>query len=203
MKKKLDKTLYKRQKKVYLALLILALIAFVLGILYFIFLKSEEKGTVYTELTSFFSSIKDQKIDYQAGLWNSIGSNLLYAILVWLLGISIIGIPFVLGALFLKSLTLGFSITSIISMHQWKGIPLAFAYTFPHQFLGLVLSIVLTFYSISFSWKLFQYLFLKREINFKKSLKRYSKVLLVSCFLFLITSLFEVYLAPYLLNLFL
>ncbi len=88
-------------------------------------------------------------------------------------------------------------------MYHWKGIPIAFAYTFPHQFIILILAIVLTFYSVSFSWKLFQYLFLKREINFKRSLKRYSKVLFVTSCIFLFASLFEVYLAPYLLNLFL
>ncbi len=200
---KKNKASYKKQKRIYIALLILALVALILGVVYYLILGETEKNTVATSLTSFFTSIKEEKIDYQGGLINSISSNLLYGVFIWLLGISIIGIPFVLFAFALKSFTLGFSITSIIAQYHWKGIPLAITYSFPHQFLLLAFAVVLTFYSVNFSWKLFQYLFLKREINFKHSLKRYSKIFLFSSLGFLGSSLFEIFLAPFLMKFFL
>ena len=83
-----------------------------------------------------------------------------------------------------------------------KGVLGAITYVFPHQLLFLLLSLVLTFYAFSFSIKLFSALFLKRNINWKEAMHKYLKILLLSIVIALITSLFEVFISPFLIQFF-
>ena len=77
-----------------------------------------------------------------------------------------------------------------------------FLHCFPHQLLFLIVMVLVTFYGSSFCIKLFNYLFLKKNINFKEVMRKYLKILLVSCVCCLFVSLYEIYISYYLLNLF-
>lgn len=190
------------QKKRYVLLIVLTIIGIITGIIFTTILSKIDQNLVNNQLTNFFEQMKSGKINYTNGIINSITSNLLYCFGVWLLGISIIGLPVIIFLLFMKGFITGFSIGSIISLYHWKGIVGAITYIFPHHILSLLLSIVLSFYAISFSSKLFSSLFLKKEINFKEVMHRYLKVLLICSIGFLICSIFEIYVSPFLIRLF-
>ena len=51
----------------------------------------------------FFNNIKDNKLNYIDTLKNSIISNMSLIIVIWLLGISIIGVPIITFLYFCKS----------------------------------------------------------------------------------------------------
>ena len=192
-----------KQKKIYVFLIGLVVISLLSGILFWFVINKENKLLVNNELTSFFNCIKDgATINYWGSLLNSITTNLIYIILIWLLGISIIGLPIILFMITVKSFIVGFSISSIIAIYGFKGLLGAFVYTFPHQIIFLLLLILLGFYSISFCIKLFKYLFLKQIINFKVAMRRYLKILLISIGIGIFLSLFETFISTYLIKLF-
>lgn len=192
-----------KQKKIYVFLFVLVVISILSGILFWFVINKENKLLVNNELTSFFNCIKDgATINYWGSLLNSITTNLIYIILIWLLGISIIGLPIILFMITVKSFIVGFSISSIIAIYGFKGLLGAFVYTFPHQIIFLLLLILLGFYSISFCIKLFKYLFLKQIINFKVAMRRYLKILLISIGIGIFLSLFETFISTYLIKLF-
>jgi len=192
-----------KQKNIYIFLIGLIVVGLIAGILFWFAIGNEDKLLVTNDLTSFFTSIKDgNSINYFSSLLNSIITNLLYVVLIWLLGISIIGLPIILFMLAIKSFIVGFSISSIVAIYGFKGILGAVVYTFPHQFIFLLLLVLLGFYAISFCIKLFKYLFLKQVINFKDGMRRYLKILILSCLIAVVISLFETFISTYLIKLF-
>lgn len=192
-----------KQKKLYLFLIGLMVTGLVAGILFWFVISKEDKLLVTKNLTDFFSCIKEENlVNYGASLLNSVITSLIYVILIWLLGISIIGLPIILVMMATKSFIVGFSITGIISSYGLKGIVGAFVYVFPHQIVFLLLLILLGFYASAFCIKLFKYLFLRQMINFKEAMRKYLKILGISCLSVLVISLFETFISTYFIKLF-
>lgn len=186
------------KNKLLLRILIMILIAFLLGLFYLAILSKTNKGMIQENLNLFFSSIKD--LDYVKGLINSLTTNLIYVALIWILGISIIGVPIIIFLLLTKSFILGFSISSIIYFYQWKGIIIALIYSIPLIF-NLFFLFFLGYYGILFSKNLNQLLFMKKNINFKDIMRKYLRILLFTTIGIIISSILEIYLIPNLLKL--
>lgn len=191
------------QKKKYLFLTIITVVGIISGILFIFFISKEDKSLVKNELSSFITYIQSNKINYITTFVNSIFTNLTYLIVFWLLGISIIGIPVIIFLLFLKGFVLGFSFSSIISIYGIKGILLSIASQIPHSFILLIIFLLMGFYAINFSVRLFRVLFLKENINLIPYFKRYNQILIISIIGILVCCLLETFLSPIFMNLFL
>ena len=191
------------QKKKYLFLSIMTLIGVISGILFIFFISKTDKLLVKDELTLFFTNLKENNLDYVSSLINSLSSNFLYFIIIWILGISIIGMPIIIFMLFFKGFIFGFSISSIVSNYGFKGILIATGYHLPHNLILLILYLLISFYAINFSIRLFRILFLKENINLNHYFKRYNQVMIICLLVSILCSLLEVFLAPVLINLFL
>ncbi len=190
------------QKRLYLVLIIILLIGVLLGLLYPWTLSLENKELLTTSITSFFNNIANDKLDYMMGLKNAILSNLSFLLGIWFLGISILGVPIIAILLMVKGFTFGFSIASMVSIYHFKGVFASILYVFPTQILSLIVALLLTFYATSFSIKLFRYLFLKENLNFKPIMNRYFKIFGICLLSYLIISLMDVYLQPIIMKLF-
>ncbi|MEG0994850.1 MAG: stage II sporulation protein M [Bacilli bacterium] len=195
-------TSLKKQKKQYLLLMFLILGGMILGIIYAFFLKEGDQALVKGTLDTFFMEIKDGNLHYQSGLITSVSSNFIYTFLIWVLGISVIGIIFVLFLLLARGFIVGFAIGSIITRYGFKGLLGAFCYIFPHHLLNILFSVLLSFYAIKFSIKLINYLFFKKDINFKIAMKKYGEILLICLGGFFFSSLLEVFVSPFLIKFF-
>jgi len=191
-----------KQKKMYIFLAIFTLVGIIFGCVFITMLNDIDHQLVSRQLQDFFLQIKENNINYKEGFINSISTNLLSTVFIWLLGISIVGIPIILFLLFLKGFTTGFSIAVIVKTYHVKGILGAITYVFPHHILSLLLSIILTFYAVNFSIKLFSYLFLKKSIDLKQAMQKYSKILGFCLIGFVLTSLIESFLSPIIMKLF-
>lgn len=188
-----------KQKSIYVILIGLAVISLIFGIIFIFLISDDNLAHIKESLTLFFSNVtNNNKIDI---FLNSIFNNYLYLFLIWLLGISIIGLPIIIIILLFKFFIFGFSISSIIYTFKWNGILKVIVNSFPHQILYLIVLILISFYAISFCLKLFNYLFLKKIINFREVMHKYIKILVISLLTTLFISLYETYILSYLLNL--
>lgn len=186
------------KNKLLMKILLTTLIFIILGILYISILSDNNKDLIEKNLTSFFNSI--DKLNYNQAFIKCFLSNSFYIASIWLLGISIIGIPFILLILILKSFILGFSISSILYFYKFKGILICIIYIIP-LVINLLLMILLSYYSILFSKNLNKLLFSKKDISFQNVMKRYIKIFLASLLVILVSSLIEIYLIPNILKL--
>ncbi len=186
------------KNKLLIKLLIISIISIILGLLYIAILNSSNKQLIGNNLETFFTSLN--KLNYTKAFINCIISNLLYVILIWILGISIIGIFLIIFIVVLKSFSLGFTISSIIYFYKLKGILLACIYMIP-LIINLFIIIVISYYGILFSKNLNKLLFLKKEISFRNVIKNYIKILLIVIIGILISSILEIYVVPLILKL--
>ena len=191
------------QKKKYLFLTTIISIGILSGILFIFFISKEDKSLVKTELTTFFTYIQTNDIHYLTAFTNSLFSNLIYLIIIWILGISIAGIPIIIFLLFFKGFILGFSFSAVIANYGVKGILLSMAYQLQHALLLLIVFLLIGFYAINFSIRLFRNLFLKEQINLGPYFKRYNQIAIISIIGILICSLLETFLSPVFMNFFL
>ena len=191
----------KEQKRLYLFLIIVMGLGIIAGLIYALIISKSDHNLVASSLDSFFTSIKESNLDYKSGLINSLIGNIFFVSFIFLLGISIIGIPFIIISLFFKAFIFSFSFVSIIYTYHLNGILKAIMYVFPHQIITLLMSLFLGFYALYFGIKLFNYLFRRKDINLRNSMKRYLQVFIIVLSINILCSFIETFLAPGLIKL--
>lgn len=202
MKTLLDKLKlrFNSNKKFILFLLGISLIGFISGSLFITIISKSDQILVKDYIESFINNIQNNKLDYGDTLKNTLLSNLTFIIVIWILGIAVIGIPINIFYYFVKSFILGFSISAIILKYKIKGCLLALIYIFPHHIINIFIYTILLMYSINFSYKLIDTIVKKKNINFKNIFNTYLFILLITIIIIVITSLIEVFLVPFFIN---
>ncbi len=189
-----------KTKKLFILVFAITLLCFIAGMLLISMLSKSNKELIINSLNNFYTSLKENKISSTNLLYKTMTSNLILNIIIWVLGISIIGIPIVIFILGFKSLSLGFTISSLIYTYKFNGLLKAIIYLIPN-IINIFIVFVLVYYSISFSINLFNYLFRKIEFNKRVIVKRYLKLLIVAILLSILTSVTESFILPKLFNL--
>lgn len=200
MKKIVDK-LKKRiriDKNLALFLIILTLIGVVVGSVFINIINESDKVLVNEHINNFLDNVANGQVNYFGVLKNNLISNIIFVILIWLLGISIIGLPIIVTMYFSKAFILGFSMGAIVSTLGFKGVLFSIVYAFPGQIGSLIIYLVLTMYAMSFSFKLISSIFSKKTLDFKTMINKYSVILLFSIIIVVLMNLYDSYLMPYL-----
>jgi len=190
-------------KRLYLFLLLVFIIGVLFGSIFITILDEPDKNTVISQITSFFDQIKNNKIDYMGVLKNSVSSNLLFILFVWILGISVIGIPIIIIMMFLKGFMIGFSIAAIIAKYKLIGILGSLTYIFPHIIISLLVIFMMSYYALRLSFSLLIAVVERKSINFNEIINRYLLVLVISVIAMVVASLIETFLSPYIIKIFL
>ena len=204
MKLKMDKLKLniKRNKKLVVFLSVLGIIGIVSGSIFNIMLNETDKTLVTSYITNFFSNIANNTLDNVSALKNGLISEISYVLIIWLLGISVIGIPIILFMYFSKFFILGFSISGIISNYGFKGCLLSLGYIFPHKVINIIIYTILTLFTLKVSGKILFSIIKREKLDFKIVLNKYFIILLVSVGIIILTILFEVFVTPIIIKLF-
>lgn len=202
MKQLLDKLnqVIMKKKNVIIFVVGIVLIAFITGCIFTTILSFDDKVLVKNYISEFINKIDNNELNYFVSFKNSFISNLIFLITIWVLGLSVVGIPINLFIYFAKSFILGFSMSSFILKYKVKGCMLGLLYIFPHQIINLIIYTFLLLFSMNFSKRIIISLKSKKNISFNNSFKRYVFMLLLSIFIVFITSLLEILLTPFLID---
>ena len=187
-----------KQNKLLFILLLIMILFTILGILFPALINSENKVLIKNSIENFMTSIDKNNINYISAFISSITNNIIGTILIWILGISIIGIPIILISIAFKSFLTGFSITSIFITYGIKGTLIAIVYTLPNMpnIINLLGSFLLGYYAISFSIMIYKSVFKKETRNWQPIVKRYLKIGIFFIIFSIIVSIIESYLIP-------
>ena len=183
-------------KKILLFLVILLLIGIMFGSVFIRILDNSDRNLVTEYLNNFINNIENNKLDYFMALKSNLITNISFVLVIWLLGISLIGLPIVIIMYFSKTFILGFSIGAILSVFKIKGLLFSLVYVFPGQVISLLLYMLLTMYAMSFSFKLFFVIIKKKTFDFKNIMNRYFKILIVILVFIILMVLYDTYLMP-------
>ncbi|MBP3920666.1 MAG: stage II sporulation protein M [Bacilli bacterium] len=185
-------------KKVIVFLVGLMVIGILFGSSMPLFLSSADKDLITNYLNDFIASINN--VDSLFLFKNSLINNFSCVFLIWVLGISIIGVPIVLFIFFSKCFIMGFSITSIILNYGFKGIVFSLAYIFPSVVIDILVYLVITSFSLIFSINLILYIFKKKDFNIRTSFNKYFKIFVLALFFIILISLYEAFISPVILR---
>lgn len=185
-------------KKIFIFLFVMALSAILTGSIFVIMISRNDSIKITTEINNYINNL--EQINYFESFKNIFFSNLLLLVIIWIIGISIIGIPISLILYFLKIFSLGFTVSGFILTYNIKGILLSVIYVIPVQIVNLFILIYLLSISLIISFKLLEAIFKRKTFNFS-FISSYKKVLVLSIIIFLLSSLYEIFVMPKLIKL--
>lgn len=205
MKLKMDKLKLsiKRNKKLLVFLIALGIIGIITGSIFNVMLNENDKTLVSSYITNFFENIRNNTLDNVFALKNGLISEISCILIIWLLGISVIGIPIILFMYFSKFFVLGFSISSIISNYGFKGCLLSLSYIFPHKIINIIIYTIITLFTLKVSGKILYTIIRREKLDFKIVLNKYLLILLISVVIVILITLFEVFVTPVIIKIFL
>lgn len=199
--KKIISTIIPNKKINYFTFFIITL-GIISGSIFLIIINQTDKTSVIEQITNFMNNINNNNINNVQALKNSLFNNFTYVMLIWILGMSIIGIIFNIFFIYIKGFVIGFSISSLIYVYGVKGILASFIYIFPHQILNIFIIIILGIYSIMFTNNLYKVILGNRNTGIRNFIKKYLYILLISIIITIISSLIETFFTPALFKLF-
>ncbi len=197
----MDKLKIKINKKIFVFLFVLMIIGIIAGSIFTTILNNSDKQLIINHLNEFIDNINNNKLDYLFSLKNNLITNISYVILIWLLGISVIGLPIIIIMFFTKCFILGFSVGSVLTTFKLKGILVSLVYVFPGQVISLLFLLLLMMYSMSFTFKMMYAILKKKSLDFKLIMNKYFKILLLVLIVIISMSLYDTYLMPRLIKL--
>ena len=104
----------KKNSKEYILVILIFLIGLLMGVMFINNSSQESENIIVTYISEFMEKFKTiENIDKASLVTDSIKSNLLLAVIIWLAGTTIIGMPIVLGLILFRGFCLGFTISSI------------------------------------------------------------------------------------------
>ncbi|WP_191565298.1 stage II sporulation protein M [Metabacillus idriensis] len=194
----------KERSSLYLFVFVLFLMGVIFGAVIVNSMNFTQKEDLYFYLSRFFGQISEGKVASSVEmLQQSFFHNLKYLGLMWVLGISIIGLPVILIMLFLKGMVVGFTVGFLVNQMGWQGFMLSFVSVLPQNIILIPAFIIMGTVAISFSLKIVKQLLMKKT-NVTESpftlFTRYAAVFLFISVLTVIASGLEAYASPILMK---
>jgi stage II sporulation protein M len=182
----------------YFFMILIFVIGVVVGALAVRILPDEQKGELINYLHIFFTGLSQGNEDAVSS-GNMIGmvmfNNAKTVVLMWILGFTIIGIPFVLFILFTRGFIIGFTVGFLVNEYVMRGLLFAIASVLPHNLFAVPAMLVLGVSATTFSLML-----VRRKtygkINIWYEAIRYSIVCMILLIIMLFAGLLEVYISP-------
>ena len=189
-----------KQNKLLLLLTILAIVFTIIGIFFPAILTEANKELIKNNIIKFINKIYNNEIKYLSALFYSSWNNILVTFILWILGISLIGIPFIIIIYIFKCFLTGFSFTSILITYGVKGSITAMIYSIPNT-LNSFGSLLLSYYALSFSITIYKCIFKRENKNWSTITKQYIKLGIFFLLYTIIISVIESYIIPNILRL--
>ena len=158
------------------------------------------------ELSDYLGSFSEIYINQSISAGNllllAITQNFKYILILFIAGMTIIGLPVIYMLCAGRSFVSGFSIGVFISTFGAKGVLISLLTIVPADFFKLTAYLILAINAVIFSVRIFKLLARKGyDISFKNSFLIFLKTVLVSSFIMLLGILYETLLTPLLLRL--
>ncbi|RKD25631.1 stage II sporulation protein M [Ammoniphilus oxalaticus] len=191
----------KENLSLYLFIIVLFTMGVSFGAILVNSLATNQKQDLMGYLTQFFSELHSGlKVNPTAAFQQSLGDHLKYIGLIWMLGLSIIGLPIILIMVFLKGLVVGFTVGFLAHQWHWSGLMMAGLSVLPQNLLVIPVIIIMGTAGVSFSLRLIRSRFMRRGEHIYPFFLRYTLLVVLLGFILSVASLFETFVSPLLMK---
>lgn len=198
--------LYYLKQKIHLlvGILILLIMGIIFGSLAVQTLSPTQAADLNSYLMQFYDSFPQQSGNlnrHNIAIRGILDNLIKISGLIWLLGLTMIGAPFILGIIFMRGFVIGFTVGFIIDQMLLKGIIVAIASILPHNLLLIPAIVVISTASLSFSLAAGKTLLGSAKENILNQFLATTIIVLICSGLLIGSALIEIYITPTFINL--
>ncbi|MBM4762191.1 stage II sporulation protein M [Bacillus sp. B15-48] len=154
---------FRDYSSIYLFVVVLFLMGVIFGAVIVNSLSFSQKEDLFYYLSQFFGQAATGEVIAAKDLFiQSFFHNSKFIGLIWILGISIIGLPVILILLFIKGITVGFTVGFLVNQMGWNGFLLSFVSILPQNLVIIPVYIIMSALSVIFSLKMIRNQFMKK-----------------------------------------
>ncbi|MDO7905136.1 stage II sporulation protein M [Paenibacillus sp. JX-17] len=191
----------KDQSQLYVFVAVLFLVGVVFGALMVNALSLEQQQDLARYLGNFFRTVSQtQEAGGEPGpgsYWDIATLHLKWAGIIWVLGLSVIGLPGILILDFLKGVLIGFTVGYLVGQYAWKGLLFSLVAVAPHNLIVIPALFVCSVAAVSFSLQMIRSRVLtQRQGGLARPLLSYTALTAVMVAILLGISSFEVWVTP-------
>jgi stage II sporulation protein M len=180
---------------------VLVVVGTIFGILLVNGLSLEQQQELRDEIGIYMTNIKDSdNVVPAVSFWESIMFYGKWLLLIWLLGISVIGLPLVLVLDFLKGVLLGFTVALLAQQLAWKGVFFFLVATAPQNALVIPALMIASVSAARFAYFVVKERLFKRNGQLLPPFLAHTAVCVLMLAMLSIASLYEAYLSPHVLE---
>ena len=184
------------KKKINFITIFTFLLGIIFGTVFLCILSFNDKNYVISKINSFISIINSGKLNYSDMFSNSILINISYILLIFVFGLTLIGMFIIIFIVFFKGFIIGFYLGSFIISYSYKGLFLSILYVLFSQGINIISIIIASIFGIIFSCNLFKNIFYKSSISLKKFIRIYLLLFFFLLIIAFLSSLLEVFVFP-------
>ena len=162
-------------------------------------LSDSHKQELISYMKGFFHILSNRSIDEFSVLKQSLANNLQTSAMIWLLGITVVGIPLILLLIAIRGFIIGFTVGFLADQMGFKGALFSFIAILPQNILIVPGILVIGVIGIGFSTMIIKNKLRKKTINHDSTFKQfilYSTIILFICFIISIGCFIEAYVTP-------
>lgn len=207
MRTKIPAVSIKKHVQDYSSIYTFIAVLFVMGVIFGAImvngLSEGQKEDLFYYLHQFFGQVADGKmVPAEELLKESFLHNIKFMGLIWILGISIIGLPLIFILVFLKGVVVGFSVGFLVHQMGWNGFLLSFITILPQNLLIIPAYLFVSAASVGLSTNLIRKLFMRQTAGFHivPELARYAMVFVIAAAIVTVSVSYEAYISPLLMK---
>ncbi|GMB07768.1 stage II sporulation protein M [Thermolongibacillus altinsuensis] len=206
MRKRSLATIWRQHVQEHYSIYVFTVVLFLMGVIFGAIvvnsLNFSQKEDLYYYLTSFFGQVSEGNLASSHDLLKeSFFQNIKYIGLMWILAMSLVGLPLILILLFLKGMVVGFTVGFLVNQMGWNGFLLAFVSVVPQNLVLVPVFMVMAAISIAFSLKMIRHQFIKRTHEpIFRAMMRYTVTMFAFSLTLLVASSLEAYVSPFLMK---
>jgi len=187
----------KNQLSLYVFISVLFVAGVGFGVLLVHALSLEQQQDLATDVGHYFQMIEaNLGATAQQSFWERLLFHSKWLLLLWILGITVVGIPGVLALNFLKGTLIGFSFGTLIQQFGWKGMLLSLLSIAPQNVIIVPAMIITSAAALGFSLYVIKNRLLSQQGTLMPQLLSYCSSALLMLFVFVCAALFEAYVSP-------
>lgn len=196
----IKKTL-KEQTPLYAFVAVLLLMGVVFGVLLVNALTLDQQQDISKFIGNFLAGLNPEEVGGSAAFWSIALLQLKWLGLIWLFGLSVIGLPGILILDFLKGVLVGFSVGCLAGEFGWRGLGFALLAVAPHNLFIIPVLLVGSVAAIKFSLGMIRSrVLLKKPGRITEPFLSYTGLILSMTLLLLAAASFETWVSPVLMS---
>jgi stage II sporulation protein M len=180
---------------------VLIVVGAIFGTLLVNALTLEQQQELADEIGIYMTSVQDsQHFVHETTFWDSFMFYGKWLFLIWLLGLSVIGLPIVLALNFLKGVLIGFAIALLAQQLAWKGVIFFFVAAAPQNALVIPALMIASISAARFAYFVVRERLFRRKGQLLPPFLAHTAVTVLMLVILCTASLYEAFLSPLLLE---